>query len=507
LYHDAPVIIVHRLHYPDTILEKSLHKMVWIVIAAGGLFRFVFLGTRQLTTEELMQAVAARANSVGELLDCLRGGIFLATPLDHLIQKCVVVILGESTWALRLHAALLGILAIWMFYRMADFLFQKRVAVYSTILFAFFPLAYHYSQAGQPYGLFLLGTLLSYSLLQRIVAGGGRDSLDWIKLALLLVFLLYSSYLGVTVLISQLVGLLLLMRRKSARNSQPEISQGEERPIHLLSVEPRQVLLYAGAAIIALLAFLPWAYSIWHKPSVAGVWEVLAIKLPVRIMKEFGDGSYVASVVLLMGLVAGIRALQRHRQQNLLLWLLTWGCLSALPVVAFELWAGLPFAIHDVLHCTPPLILISGYGLSYLGEQMTLLDRLPHRISSPAAAYAALLVLLSIGIASRHWRSEPVDWKGTAAYLQETARAGDAITMVKIHGLLEYYAPSLAGFRSYSLDPGPGSLSSSSVTRRIVVCLNDMPLDPSSAFQKSARKSPAWKMLQRRGFTIFMREK
>jgi len=491
----------------DTMLERNLYKIVWIVIGAGGLFRLAFLGTRQLSTEELMQAVAARSHSMGELLDCLRGGIFLAAPLDHFIQKWLVFILGESAWALRLHAVLFGTLAIWIFYRIARFLFEARVAVYSTILFAFFPLAYRYSQEGQPYALFLFGSLLAYYLLLRIIAGGAGGWLAWTRLALLLVLLLYSSYLGVTVLISQLAGLLLFNWWKPAQNSQPEISQGEERSIHLHPAGRRLFLLYAGAAVVALLVFLPWAYFIWHKPSVAGLSEILSAKLPVRIFKELGDGSYAASIVLLVGVVAGIRALRRHRQQNLLLWLLTWGCLSVLPVVAFEFWVGLPFAIHDVLHCTPPLLLIAGYGLSYLGEQMTLLDRLPYRISSPAVGYAALLVLLSIGIAQSHWRSEPVDWKGTAAYLEETARPGDAITMVKLHGLLEYYSPSLAHFRSYDLDPGLGRLASASVNRRFVVCLNGMPLDPSLAFQNSAKKSSAWKKIQRRGFTIFVREK
>jgi hypothetical protein len=69
-----------------------------------------------------------------------------------------------------------GTAAIWIFYRLARFLFGPRIALYSTILFAFFPLACHYSQEARPYSLLLLLSLLCYERLLSDPCGSFRPA-------------------------------------------------------------------------------------------------------------------------------------------------------------------------------------------------------------------------------------------------------------------------------------------------------------------------------------------
>jgi hypothetical protein len=177
-------------------------------------------------------------------------------------------------------------------------------------------------------------------------------------------------------------------------------------------------------------------------------------------------------------------------------------------VLLLEYWAGYFFAIAHILHTTPALILLAGYGLSYMGERMTILNRLPYQISSPAIAYAALLIIGSVFIALSHWGRELVDWRGTAAFLQDTARTpGDTVAMPEVYSLLQYYSPSLERIRTEELNPGPGSLTGAAAGRRIVVCYNRMTPDPCARFRPVAMEEPAWTKHERQGFTIFIREK
>jgi hypothetical protein len=211
--------------------------------------------------------------------------------------------------------------------------------------------------------------------------------------------------------------------------------------------------------------------------------------------------------LLFLGAATGVHALRRHGQDRVLLWFLTWFGVSIPAVILLEIWSGYFFAIRHVLHATPPLILLAGYGLSYVGERLTILERLPARISAPAIAYATLVILISVWIAQSHWKKETEDWLGTAKFLQDNLRPGDVVTMPEVYLLLEYNAPALRNFRVGDLDPGPGSLRTGEITRRYVACFNNLKPDPCAGFRAEAAKDGAWRKQEFRGFTVFVRDK
>ncbi len=55
-----------------------------------------------------MQAIIVRSSSLSDMFQRLRGGILMPEPLDYLVQKAFVFLLGDAQWILRLHAALFG---------------------------------------------------------------------------------------------------------------------------------------------------------------------------------------------------------------------------------------------------------------------------------------------------------------------------------------------------------------------------------------------------------------
>ena len=89
-----------------------MKKFIAIILGIGFLHRLVLLGARQPWVDELMQARIIRTASPAGILAGLRDSMDLAAPLDFFVQKGVTVLLGDSAWALRLHAVIFGTLSI-----------------------------------------------------------------------------------------------------------------------------------------------------------------------------------------------------------------------------------------------------------------------------------------------------------------------------------------------------------------------------------------------------------
>jgi mannosyltransferase len=484
-----------------------MKKYLAIILGVAFLHRFIFSGARQLWTDELLQARIIKFASPAEILSRLRGGMDLASPLDFFVQKGVTVLLGDSTWAMRLHAVLFGTLSIWIFYRLARFLYGDRVALYSATLFAFFPLAYRYSLEARPYALLMFLTLLSYDLLFRQLAGRDRSWRGWLLIGGVSTLLLYTSFLGGLILMSQFVGLAMSALWKphldATRTSDGMAQESvESTPVHL-----SQVMAYSLTSLAALGLFYPWMRFEWAKPSLSPASEIADPQLILTFIKGLGDNSYPVACLLIFGVIAGICALLRNGRRTSLVWLLTWFLIPIPALLVIEVWAGYFFVIRHVLHATPPLILIAGYGLSYTGERLNILPKLPRRPSNAAVIFAALLILMSVWIGQVRARSEPADWRGAAAFLQETIRSGDTLAMPEVFPLLEYYSPGLAAYRTADLDPGPGFLATSGIHRRVVLCYDMVWPDPCGTFRASALADMAWSRHQLKGFTVFIQGK
>jgi hypothetical protein len=483
-----------------------MKKILGAVLFVGFLFRLGFLGTRQLWTDEILQALALRAESIPDLFRNLRLGIALPAPLDYLIQKGFVTVLGEAPWALRLHAAILGGLSLWLFYRVGRTLFGARPALYATALLAIYPLHQHYSQEAGPYSLLFFLTLASYDLLFQIISRqtGRSAATQWAALLFVDVLLLYSSILGAAVLVSQAAGLLITyFARENAADARDVL--GGERP-DLPAPSNSDLLMYAGVIALAFLVFVPWLLFAWAKPEVIPRSQLFSPRVLLVALKAFGDDSFPIAALIFAGAATGIRALSVHRRHLALRWLLAW-MLVYIPVVwALDLWTGYFFATRQLVAAAPPLMLLIGYGLGYVGERLSILDRFPDGLSSPALVYAAVLLVASVSITLLHWRKVPAEWAGTAQYLKQNLREGDEVSAPKVDQLLEFHSPSIWNFRSAELDPGPGSLLGGVVKRRFVVCFNGTTPDPCGAFRPSASKNRSWIQKELPGFTIFTRE-
>jgi hypothetical protein len=483
-------------------MPPSVTKNIAALLAVGCLHRLLFLGARQLWTDELMQARIIRSASAGEILSRLKGGMDLASPLDFLLQRGVTVLLGNEAWALRLHAAIFGVVSIWIFYRLARYLFSERIALYSSILFAFYPLAYHYSLEGRPYSLLLMLSLLSYDLLLRQVYGKDQRRPGWLSIFTVSTLLMYTSFLGSLILCAQFIGLVLATFCMPCAEKDLVTSDLDEREAVPACPGRRDVRMFLAACAAATVLFYPWVRYMWARPQISPASEIANPKLILSLLKGIGDNSYTVAGLLMLGAAAGAWALSRRGRRDSLGWLLSWLLVPIPMLLLAEIWAGYFFSVRHMLHATPPLILLAGYGVSRVDKRFAVRWNLRPRHGKPSVLYAGVMICASVWIGQIHARSEPADWVGTAAFLDRTVEHGDVVLMPKVNALLEYYSPRLADFQTDNLPQV--DRSGVSARRQVVVCYEGMWPDPCPTIRDAAIQGSPWTTQRLKGFTVFL---
>ena len=484
-------------------MRKSLWWTLVMVLLAGLIYRLAFLGFRQLWIDEILQAIITRAISLPEMMMRLRDAQSAPAPLDYLAQKAVITILGETAWTLRLHAAVFGTLSLWFFFRLARLVFTARVAVYATFLFSFYPLHHHYSQEGRPYSLLVLFTLICYERLFRLVQAKNLQTVRFVELGLGLLFVFYTSFLGILLILSQWVALVI-----SAVTRQ---KHGEticcDPVLDLHSLPPARwslVLWYSLTAVTALLIFLPWIAFAWERPSVAAPNAIADPKLAIRLFKELGDNSYPMSGLIFIGAILGTLALQRNHRQQTSLWLWSWFLIPIPALLLIQLSSGYFFAIRHILHLTPPLILLAGYGVCHFGSKIQINGARIKQLFNPVALYAGSFLVTSLIIAGSHTKREPIDWRGASEFLRVNVSSDQKVLMPHIYPLIEFYSPNLEHNRApfENLDElGPNRLNDVSY----VVCADEITRDPCTKLRSYLTSCKMWRTQKFKGIVVFCR--
>ena len=143
-------------------LLKRTGVRLLCILALAALLRFLGLGVKQLWLDEILQLLHSSPDTVRGILEGVardRGG----APLDYLIQHLFITNLpGPIEWTARVHAAVFGVLAVYLIFVLCQTLFHNpRWSLLSALLLCFYPFHHHYSQEGRPYSLFRRLILIS----------------------------------------------------------------------------------------------------------------------------------------------------------------------------------------------------------------------------------------------------------------------------------------------------------------------------------------------------------
>jgi len=398
-----------------------------LLLAFAAALRLYDLGGKQLWVDEIMQAMATSPRlSLLEVLRAATGHVGMA-PLDYIIQHYVAVALGTSEFALRLPAAVFGTATVAAVYCLFRKLLDSRVAFLCAALYAVYPLHHHYSQAGRPYALFVLLTVLSWLAYCRVLEHGSRS--NWILYAAANTVLLYSQYFGMFVLASQALTSLAMLSPR-LRDSSPF-----SRKIDLRFLVIQTFAIVASAALLA-----PWVvYAIGGIRGTPSMPAQFGPRLALSFIQELGDGSHPLAWILIFLAVLGARKLEREKSHGLLWLLLIW-LIMPIPLIFFLLWLrDYFFAIRHFLFITPALFALVSLGITDLSEQwISVTSR--QRVKWATAGIVAGISLLVIGL---HVPDTREDFRGAAQYLSQNVAPGDIVIAPHIEGILSYYYPRI----------------------------------------------------------------
>ena len=392
-----------------------------IILILAAVLRFLGLSVKQLWLDEILQVLHSRPDTIRGILEAVtqdRGG----APLDYFIQHVFITHLsGPVEWTARLHAAIFGVLAVWLVYLVCRELFaSQRMALMSALLFCFYPFHHHYSQEGRPYSLFILLTLILYLILFRSLKK--NSWLIWISFAVVAILGFYTNAFTAAVLFAQFVFLIYyqIYRRESWTDSW------------------RRYTCFISCSIIAAAAYLPWLlYSFSNAQGTKGDEPEFGFRLISGTIKEFGDGSYPLSLVLIIGASAGIISLLQTQRRFELGTLLIW-IIAPLPVVFTVLWWRTYFFIpRQIIFITPAFFILVAAGIECFKQKFS-----RRYFYVPEAS----IILISLVVIALHYPArwdDRDDLRAVGQFLKESARPGDLIIAPDRTGILAFYFPDI----------------------------------------------------------------
>ena len=279
----SEMIVSFRSRFFPLWLHRLLLALILFVSTGLRLFR---LGYPSLWIDEIGQVLVA-----GLPFPQFWLGVEMhhgAAPLDYLVTKISLLLGARFDFALRLPAALWGILAVYWAYRLGEKFFSRETGLLSAMFLAINPMHLFYSQEVRFYALFIFLTLLSTELFWR---AWKKDQMRWwLFYAITALLMLYSHYYGSFVI--ALHGAWALVDGFWPATPPPNTSW-RSRFIHFL--------LAAG---VASVLFLPWViYDFPKEKGFGGATPPdLTISLIRNVLGEMTGLKHGASLSALLAL-------------------------------------------------------------------------------------------------------------------------------------------------------------------------------------------------------------
>jgi uncharacterized membrane protein len=379
--------------------------MTAIMFMAIGL-RLYHLGGPSLWYDEFL-SVSIASGSVDTISPAVKQAE-QTPPLFHYFMHFWIKAYGLSEFAIRLPAAICGIGAVWMIYKLGSVLYSRREGCIAALLMAVSPFQISYSQEARVYApLMFVGLLSCYAFVKLVQTGGRKNQVAYVLATGLLYWIhLHSVFI---VAVQQITWIYLCMRSRKS---------GEA-----LKVPPG---VWIACSVIALALFAPWMPTVyyWVTQAAQAFWiaPMTASFLPATY--ALYAGSAVMLVLLLALDVCGVvRTSER--------WKMTF--LIALLVV--------PVLIPYVVSLTIRPLFIPRYGIITAAGLFLLAARGCTALPSKAVQAIVLLILVSVSVVNAYpeLRDGPPnkpDVRGATEFVIHAAHHGDAI-------LLNSYANSI----------------------------------------------------------------
>ncbi len=228
-------------------IKNCLQKFgLYGILVLAVLLRLFRISKRDFWYDEAFTGIVVKENFSGMLEMIIQD---VHPPLYYLSAKLFSSLFGYSVFGIRFYSAVFGILGVWAIYLFTKELFNKKAALWTSLIAAISPFAIQYSQEAR-----------MYSMLGFLVAIAAYFFVRWLKKNKTGDYILFGVFLGLSFL-THYMGLIfapvfyfvfLTWRFKKAGS----LSKKFEFKKFLQSLIPKKGLVFGY--LIALLFFTPW---------------------------------------------------------------------------------------------------------------------------------------------------------------------------------------------------------------------------------------------------------
>lgn len=255
-----------------------------VILGLGVVLRLFKLWSWGIWQEEYQTAaLSAGQNLFYVFFNAIENGIH--PPLYYMINHVFMNIFGSSDLSVRLLPALLGIINIFVFYKLARSFFNEKASTIAVFLFALNPLQIYYAQEAGPYSFYLMiAMLIIYYFLMSIKYNSFVPGP-------FIVWSIIGLYVHENTIILLLIlnAMIFITNRKDIRLIPWSIAQGiilaAWLPLVLLSVKPA---LSFAAVKGSMLAPLYSIKSFFFGPFLPFNWAVIACLIICLVFAVLG---------------------------------------------------------------------------------------------------------------------------------------------------------------------------------------------------------------------------
>jgi len=178
-------------------LEKH---SVYLILLLAAVTRLHQLGRRDFWYDEAFTGIAVKESWSG-MMKMIMADVH--PPLYYLSLKLFASFFDYSVFGVRLYSAIFGVLCVWAVYLFTKELFDKKAAVYASLIATISPFAWQYSQEGRMYSMFSFFIIMAAYFLVRALRVGTQPAVflqkyrDYILFGLLLGLAALTHYVGI----------------------------------------------------------------------------------------------------------------------------------------------------------------------------------------------------------------------------------------------------------------------------------------------------------------------
>ena len=136
------------------------NNLLYTIILIGFLLRVLRIGNQSLWNDEVTTFLQTNSHSIKEVYLTVLGDEGHIGPLYHILNFLFTSIFGYEEWALRFPSAVYNSISVIFVYLIAKGLFETRIGLFSSFIYAISPIQIYYAQEARMYSLWVMLMLI-----------------------------------------------------------------------------------------------------------------------------------------------------------------------------------------------------------------------------------------------------------------------------------------------------------------------------------------------------------